>query len=238
MWHISKESSISYTRSTQIRICSIWNPLPCQPFFVNKLEMVQRRAASFAKNDYARTSSVAAMLEDFKWPTLQKRKKYSRLAVFYKAVHNQSAVVVTPYVQRSARPLRGDNDRFTPPPPQKKILVGMCRGKVKTWQGLRNELPVERENGDLRNELEPFELENWGLRNELEPFWAWKCGAPERPLTRGAAQRLKMRISGTAANPRRCRTRWTAVVGGDERVKIKESLKMMVSGTAKSAKKC
>ena len=54
-------------------------------------------------------------------------------------------------------------------------------------------------------------LELWimgGLRNELEPFWAWKCGAPERPLTRGAAERLKMRISGTAANPRRCRTAW------------------------------
>ena len=54
--------------------------------------------------------------------------------------------------------------------------------------------------------LSRFELENGGLRNELEPFWAWKCGAPERPLTRGAAERLKMRISGTAANPRRCRT--------------------------------
>ena len=47
-----------------------------------------------------------------------------------------------------------------------QILVCMCRGKVKNWQGLRNELPVERENG--------------GLRNELEPFWAWKWGAPER----------------------------------------------------------
>ena len=37
-----------------------------------------------------------------------------------------------------------------------QILVGMCRGKVKNWQGLQNELPVERENGGLRNELEPF----------------------------------------------------------------------------------
>ena len=32
----------------------------------------------------------------------------------------------------------------------------MCRSKVKKWQGLRNELPVERENVGLRNELEPF----------------------------------------------------------------------------------
>ena len=46
----------------------------------------------------------------------------------------------------------------------------MCRGKVKNGPGLRNELPVERENAGLPNELEPFELENAGLRNELEPF--------------------------------------------------------------------
>ena len=36
------------------------------------------------------------------------------------------------------------------------ILVGLCRGKVKNGQGLRDELPVERENVGLRNELESF----------------------------------------------------------------------------------
>ena len=37
-----------------------------------------------------------------------------------------------------------------------QMFVGMCRGKVKNGPGLRNELPVERENVGLRNELEPF----------------------------------------------------------------------------------
>ena len=37
-----------------------------------------------------------------------------------------------------------------------QILVGMCRGNVKNGPGLRNELPVERENAGLRNELDPF----------------------------------------------------------------------------------
>ena len=127
-----------------------------------------------------------------------------------------------------------------------QILVGMCRVKVENGQGLRNELPVERENAGLRNELENVglrnELENVGLRNELDPFlsvnlpvsgncrdaldpfWAWKCQSPELPgrvwLTRGAAERFAL------------------AVGGDERVEIKEILKMMVSGTTKSAKKC
>ena len=51
-----------------------------------------------------------------------------------------------------------------------QILVGMCHGKVKKWQGLRNELPVDRENG--------------GLRNELEPFWAWIWGGSGTSLSR------------------------------------------------------
>ena len=100
----------------------------------------------------------------------------------------------------------------------------MCRGKVKNGQGLRNELPVERENV--------------GLRNELESFWAWKCGAPERawavlsvkmrisgtPLTRGVAERFAFGLS----RP------WEAMNG----LKLKKFLKMKVSGTAKFAKKC
>ena len=125
-----------------------------------------------------------------------------------------------------------------------QILVGMCRGKVKKMARAPERAPGRAWKWGYVSgtSLSRFELENrgggGGLRNELEPFWAWKCGAPERPLTRGAAERLKMQISGTVAKPRRCRTRWAAAVGGDERVEIKESLKIMVSGTANSAKKC
>ena len=35
------------------------------------------------------------------------------------------------------------------------ILVGTCAA-AKNEPGLRNELPVKRENAGLRNELEPF----------------------------------------------------------------------------------
>ena len=108
---------------------------------------------------------------------------------------------------------------------------------MKNGQGLRNELEPfwawncgvpERAWAVLSlklrgsgTSLSRFELEIAGFRNELDPFWAWKC-----------------RISGTTANPQRCRTlcvRVEPAEGGDERVEIKE---ILVSGTAKSAKKC
>ena len=69
----------------------------------------------------------------------------------------------------------------------------MCRGKVNNWQGLRNELPVEREDGGLRNELEPFSVK-MGLsgtaRTRLDNPRRFKWDRPELPgrvwLTRGA----------------------------------------------------
>ena len=80
-----------------------------------------------------------------------------------------------------------------------KFLSVCAAAKWKMGQGLRNELPVERENAGLRNELEPFELENAGLRKELDPFWAWKWESPELPgrvwLTRGAAERSAFGLS-------------------------------------------
>ena len=39
---------------------------------IDKLEMVQRRAAHFVKGDYSRTSSVTAKFADLQWYTLSK----------------------------------------------------------------------------------------------------------------------------------------------------------------------
>ena len=61
-----------------------------------------------------------------------------------------------------------------------QILVGMCRGKGKHGRGLRNELPVERENQGLRY---------------CQDVWRWRAG---RLLTRGA-------ISGTAKSAKKCK---------------------------------
>ena len=49
--------------------------------------------------------------------------------------------------------------------PQSLVGIIYVPRQSETGQGLRNELPIERENV--------------GLRNELGPFWAWKCGDPD-----------------------------------------------------------
>ena len=68
----------------------VWDP--STKTNIDKLEMIQRRAARYVLNRYHNTSSVDDMLNQLKWPTLQDRRKTSRLSMLYKIVHSQVEV--------------------------------------------------------------------------------------------------------------------------------------------------
>ena len=57
---------------------------PATQIDIDRLEAVQRRAARFVSNRYHNLSSVADMLESLQWPTLERRRKYSRLIMLKK----------------------------------------------------------------------------------------------------------------------------------------------------------
>ena len=76
----------------------VWDPHTQRN--VNKLEMVQRRAARFVKGDFERTSSVTSMLTDLHWNTLQERRMQVKPAMLYRIVHNLVAIPVTPFLIR------------------------------------------------------------------------------------------------------------------------------------------
>ena len=52
--------------------CSIWDPYTHDN--INKLEMVQRRAARYVQNNYHTTSSVTSMIDTLGGPTLAERR--------------------------------------------------------------------------------------------------------------------------------------------------------------------
>ena len=64
---------------------SIWDPH--QAKYVQKLEMVQRRAARSVMNDYSRKSSVTAMMSKLKWDSLQSRRQDNKVTLLYKLVN-------------------------------------------------------------------------------------------------------------------------------------------------------
>jgi len=74
-----------------------WDPYRAKD--INKLEMVQRRAARFVKSDYRRTASVSKLLDDLGWSTLSDRRKESRLNMFGKAVAGRVSISVDKFTK-------------------------------------------------------------------------------------------------------------------------------------------
>ena len=76
-------------RPTMEYACSVWDPHGEDS--IKRLEAVQRRAARFVMRRYHNTASPTYMLEELKWPSLQSRRKTSRLAMLFKIQSGQAS---------------------------------------------------------------------------------------------------------------------------------------------------
>ena len=83
-------------------VSSAWDPYTQKS--IDKLEAVQRRAARFVMNRHHNTSSVHRMLDSLGWPSLEQRKKTSRLGLMYKICNG---LVQCPIIKT----------KLVPPPP-------------------------------------------------------------------------------------------------------------------------
>ena len=67
-----------------------------------------RRAARFTTKTYSRQEGcVTQALNYFNWPTLEHRRKVTRLTLIYKTVHGQAAINIPPYVKYQTVTKRG-----------------------------------------------------------------------------------------------------------------------------------
>ena len=69
---------------------------PHQQYLINSIEMVQRRAARWVKQEYSMTTSVTAILNNLEWNILSKRRQFSRLTIFFKFLHQDPPVTRIP----------------------------------------------------------------------------------------------------------------------------------------------
>ncbi len=74
----------------------VWDP--DSNIQTRKLEQTQRRAARFCLNNYKRTSSVSAMLNQLAWLPLADRRKQARLTMLYKIQHEEVAIDIINYL--------------------------------------------------------------------------------------------------------------------------------------------
>ena len=101
---IKEQAYFSLVRPQLEYAASVWDPHTIKG--INKVEMVQRRAARWVVNRFHNTSSVTNMLDHLGWRTLEHRRADQRLTMLYKIVNNLVAIDPGTYLQPVKRATR------------------------------------------------------------------------------------------------------------------------------------
>ena len=83
---------------------TVWSPFT--QTYINKIEMVQRRAVHWVNSNYSTYASVSSMLDSLGWRSLEDRRGDARLILFYKIVYNLVAVSLPQYINHPVRMTR------------------------------------------------------------------------------------------------------------------------------------
>ena len=137
---VKEQAYKAFVRPTVEYAASVWDP-PTQ-VLINKLEMVQRRAARFVLNDWRRTSSVTAMLQQLNWITLQQRRANAKLAMMFRICHGDVVIPFSPPYCIPIQNLRTRGHDMRLQMPQSRINVYRSSyfvSIVPLWNGLPNE---------------------------------------------------------------------------------------------------
>ncbi len=132
-----------------LEYCStVWSPHTKKN--INKIEMVQRRAARYVTNRYRNTSSVTNMMEHLNWETLECRRTKHQLTMLFKIIHGLVDITADDYLTpaHSTRSTRSGHTRNLLQIPVSTDLYknSFFPRTVRTW----NQLPaVIAETPDL-----------------------------------------------------------------------------------------
>ena len=122
---------------------------------IYKLEMVQRRAARFVSGDNRTTSSVTTMLKELEWPTLQQRRKETKITVLFKALQNE-IYIETNHLQptNTRQRTRGHNRRFVIPRSRVKCHEqSFFPSTIRMWNCLTQSVVNSNSVEQFRNRL-------------------------------------------------------------------------------------
>ena len=125
----------SFVRPILEYAAMIWSPhLQYQTY---QLEKIQRSAARFVMNDYSRYSSVSNMLNHLSWPTLEQRRKYIKLVMFFKIIHGLVDISFTLTLSPFNLITRGHHSRYILPSIRTETyLHSYLPSTLKLWNGL------------------------------------------------------------------------------------------------------
>jgi len=131
---------ITYVRPILEYASTVWSPH--QVGDTNRIEMVQRRAARFVCNNFHRTASVTAMLNQLNWPTLQHRRNQAKLHMFYKII-NDLISVPHDHLSQTSTTTRGHSKRYIQlAATSNTYLHSFFPSTIRLWNSLPEEIAL------------------------------------------------------------------------------------------------
>ena len=114
----------------------VWDPFTKAN--IDKIEMVQRRAARFVHNNYRRDVSVSDMISKLGWRSLHQRRTDNRLIMLYKIVHGIVATDFSDKLVPVTRPSRHyhPNSFILPSETKTYIQQSFLPKTIKDWNNL------------------------------------------------------------------------------------------------------
>ena len=123
---------------------TIWDPYTKDN--INKIEMVQRRAARFVTNRWDRTDSVTDMISVLGWETLEQRRRDMRLVLMYKIANGLVAVPASPHLRpitRSSR-LCHSAGYLVPSSTSDYHKFSFFPRTIREWNALPPDIPISQ----------------------------------------------------------------------------------------------
>ena len=119
---------------------TVWDPTTKK--CIDKIEMVQRRAARFVKGDYRTTSSVTKMMKQLQWQPLQQRRKAAKAVMMNKILKKEIEIPSDHLVtSNSSHRTRGHQQRLVVPRSRiNSHIQSFFPSATRIWNGLPQEV--------------------------------------------------------------------------------------------------
>ena len=96
-----------------------------------------RRAARYVTGDHKRTSSVTAMIEDLKWPTLEERRAQAKVAMMYRIMNDLLDIPKQHLIPAGHVRTRGHNKKLSIPQTRTKTMLhSFFPDSIRLWNKL------------------------------------------------------------------------------------------------------
>ena len=136
-----------------------WDPHLQQD--ISKLEMVQRQALRFVCGEYARTPGIVTSLyQRLGWPTLQQRREFQRLSMFYKIMNKMVAVPIPPSLCPPARTGRRQQQFIQLPARTDTYKESFYPRTLTAWQNLPLSTRQSKTLDVFKKEISPTVLKS------------------------------------------------------------------------------